>query len=398
MPAHSRPAQMIAGIAAFGVLAFAVLSGQPQAKVPLMPATIVATLGSGPALPDDLRSAILMQRANPDDLAKAISTATLMIGEGRDKGDSRLVGAALGIVQPFVAQSVPDAQFVAAQARQYQHDFTGALALLDRVLAARPTDVNALLNRATIHTVVGAYAPALADCANLAEIRSDVGFLCQATVLVLTENAPQIAERLMAILEKDGLLDENLVPWATSLLGEIALMQGDAVTAERHLRAVLARDARAQREQLMLADLLLSQDRASEVTSLLQAAPDTDGTLIRRVLAARKQGQDVPDVVAMLESRAQRSIDLGLVAHAREEAMYFLLIADAPDQALERAIKNWGQQHEFEDARLLILSADAAGKPEAATDVFAWMRATGVAIPALPIPASMVEIAKGLKP
>ena len=397
MARHSKRAQVLAGATALGVLALALLSGAPPAAMILTPETVVATLGSGPVISDTLRTAILAQRESPDDLANAISTARLMIAEGRAKGDSRLVGAALGMVQPFVAQNLPEAQFIAAQARQYQHDFAGALALLDAVLLATPTDVNARLNRATIYTVVGDYPAALDDCTVIAEQRSDVGFLCQATVLVLTTTAPQVAQRLSVILD-GGVLDESLVPWATSLLGEIAMMQGDAAQAERHLRAVLADDPGAQREQLMLADILLVQARGAEVTALLQGAPDTDGVLIRRVLAARAQGRDVPDVVETLRVRAQRSIDLGLVAHAREEAMFYLLIAGNPDQALERAAVNWAQQHEYDDARLLILSADAAGKPEAARDVFTWMQATDIDIPALIIPPSVAEIAAGVKP
>ncbi|MGL4320073.1 MAG: tetratricopeptide repeat protein [Paracoccaceae bacterium] len=397
MASHSTRAQIFAGTAAFGVLALALLSGGPQAAVTLTPDTVVASLGGGPVVSEGMHTAILAQRASPDDLTKAMAAAQLMIAEGRAKGDSRLVGAALGIVQPFVQRNVPEAQFIAAQARQYQHDFPGALALLDAVIANAPTDVNALLNRATIHTVMGDYPTALADCTAIADLRADVGFLCQATVLVLTEHAPQIAERLSAILE-GGLLDVSLVPWATSLLGEIAMMQGNDQVAEQHFRAVLAQDPGAQRDQLMLADVLLGQGRAADVTAVLKDAPDTDGVLVRRVLAARAMGQDLPDVATILSTRAQRSVDLELSAHAREEAMYFLFIAKNPAQALERAQANWALQHEFDDARLLIMTADAAGKPEAALPVLIWMQAHSIVIPALKVPTSVTEIAARLKP
>ena len=399
MPAPtSRKARLWAGLAAALVLTAAFATGQAQTPISLIPETVVAHLGNGPTLSDGLRMAILAQRAAPDDLATATQTARLMIAEGRANGDSRLVGAALSVLQPFVASGLPPAQFLAASARQYQHDFPGALALLDAVITATPNDVNALLNRATIHTVIGDYPTALADCSAIARLRADVGFLCQATTLVLTDTASQIATRLTAILTTPGTLDASLMPWATSLLGEIALMQGDMATAETHLRAVLADDPTAQREQLMLADVLLAQGRADQVSTLLANAPETDGVLVRRVLAARAMGQDLPDVVATLGTRARRSIDLGLVAHAREEAMYFLQIADDPAQALERALANWAQQHEYDDARLLIMAADAAGTPAAARPVLDWMDANRIAIPALPLPASVVEISQKPKP
>lgn len=388
----SRRARLWAGLAATLVLTAAFATGQVQTTISLTPETVVASLGNGPTLSDGLRMAIQAQRAAPDDLATATQTARLMIAEGRANGDSRLVGAGLSVLQPFVANSLPSAQFLAASARQYQHDFPGALALLDAVVTAMPNDVNALLSRATIHTVVGDYPAALADCSAIARLRADVGFLCQATTLALTDTAPQIAERLTAILATHGTLDPSLLPWATSLLGEIALMQGDLAKGETHLRTVLADDPTAQREQLMLADVLLAQGRADQVSSLLANAPETDGVLLRRVLAARAMGQDLPDVVVTLRTRAQRSIDLGLVAHAREEAMYFLQIANDPVQALERAQANWVQQHEYDDARLLIMAADAAGVPAAAQPVLDWMQANRIAIPALALPASVAEI------
>jgi hypothetical protein len=161
---------------------------------------------------------------------------------------------------------------------------------------------------------------------------------------------------------------------------------------------VLADDPGAQREQLMLADLLLEQGRADAVMTLLQSAPDTDGVLIRRVLARRMQGGDATDMVATLATRAQRSLDIGLVAHAREEAMFYLMIAGDPARALERAQANWALQHEVDDARLLILAADAAGNPQAARPVLDWMQAAGVDIPALAIPDSVAALRAALKP
>ncbi len=379
-------------LAACLTLAAAFLTGGSAATGALTPETVVADLGGGQAYSDALRAAVQAQRTAPDDPEKALATARLMIAEGRAKGDSRLVGAALAVLSPFVEDRMPAAQYLAATARQYQHDFPGALALLDAVVDADPRDVNALLNRATIHTVLGDYPTALQDCTRIAALRADVGFLCQATTLTLTNQAPVIAERLTAILAQPGALDPALVPWATSLLGEIALLQGDQAIADTYLRTVLTDDPTAQREQLMLADLLLDQGRGTEVLTLLQAAPDTDGVLIRRVLALRAQGENADDIVTTLATRAQRSLDLGLAAHAREEAMFYLMIAENPAQALERAQVNWALQHEVDDARLLIMAADAAGKPDAALPVLVWMQSAGVDIPALRIPQSIIAL------
>jgi hypothetical protein len=154
--------QWVTGVAALAILGAAFLTGGPEAGVALTPVTVVADLGSGQAVSDALRAAVQAQRAAPDDLTASLSAARMMIAEGRAKGDSRLVGAALSVLHPFLQTGDPAARSLASTARQYQHDFPGALELLDAVLAASPQDVNALLNRATIRTVQGDYPAACA--------------------------------------------------------------------------------------------------------------------------------------------------------------------------------------------------------------------------------------------
>jgi tetratricopeptide (TPR) repeat protein len=371
-------------VLAFGLVAVtATLAPSTGRRVPADGTEVVATLATGQAYSAGLRTALQAQRAAPTDMALALTAARALIDEGRDNGDSRLVGASLPVLAPFM--TAPEAMYLAATARQYQHDFPGALALLDTVLARDPRSMNALLNRATIRTVLGQHDIALQDCARItALLRADVGFLCAAAAQTLTAAAPDYAARLTRITAEPGLLDPALMPWATSLLGEIAMLQGDVKTAESHLSRVVRDDPTAQRDMLMLADVLLAQNRHTDVLALLQDAPDTDGILIRRVIAGA-----TGDMRETLAARAQRSLDLGLTAHAREEALYFMRIANDPTRALERAQANWALQHEFDDAQLLIDAADAAGKPQAAQPVMDWMAQRAIHIPALRIPASI---------
>ncbi len=358
---------------------------------------IVARLSSGPMTQfAGLAPLLTTTRAHPDDLQAATAAASALIGAGRKAGNSRLVGAALGVLRPFLAGApTPETLRLAAEARQYQHDFNGALTLLDSAIAADSGLADAILMRSTIHLVQGDLTLAQADCARLRAARPDIAFLCQSTALTMTATAPQVYKRLEGLTTTPGLLAPGLMTWAESLMGEIAMLQGNATPAEKNLKAVLAVNPDALRERMMLADLLLGQNRAKEVTDLLQSAPPVDGVLIRRALAARASGDAAAATQAEGEvaARVKQNLALGLNAHAREDAMYFLFLAKTPTQALERAKVNWTLQHEFDDARLLLEAADAAGQPVDALPVLAWMKDQKIVVPSLAVPASIRAVA-----
>ena len=127
---------------------------------------------------------------------------------------------------------------------------------------------------------------------------------------------------------------------------------------------------------------------------LLAEAPPTDGVLLRRALAARALGAPDGEAEATLAQRVRLNLDLGLDAHAREDATWFLRLADDPARALDRARANWALQHEVEDAQLLIDAAVAAGEPGEAAPVLAWMEQERIEVPALRIPEAVREAAE----
>ncbi|MBC7476839.1 MAG: hypothetical protein H7317_01920, partial [Pseudorhodobacter sp.] len=341
---------------------------------------------------DTLRALLQATRADPADRDAAKRAARATIDAGRDAGDSRMVGAALGILRPFLSDADSETLYLAATARQYQHDFSGALKLLDQALQMDPGDVNSRLSRATIQTVLGRYDLAKPDCLALQAI-GPVALLCQATALLMTAQAPAVAKRLGLMVAHPELMDAAFQPWALGLLAELSQLNNDNATARDYLHQVLELDPKSIRDRLILADLMLQDGLANQVAQLLKDAPPTDSVLIRRVLAAEALNTDSTADRAELAKRMQLNLDPGLTAHAREEARYFLQIVDDPAIALERAEVNWALQHEYEDARLLIDAAVAAGRPAAAKPVLDWAQQQGVTAPALQLDALVKRLA-----
>ena len=370
----------------------------PDGGAKLTDATIVAKLQTpGKGYPAELQTLLRETRADPTNLPAAKAAARALIAQGRIAGDSRLVGAATGVLLPFMAAPDAETLYLVATARQYQHDFTGALTLLDQALMLQPTDASALLSRGTINIVLGKFDLASADCARIAALpRPDLGFLCQSTALLLTGQAPTVYQRLKGIVANPGVLDPALRGWAVGLMGEIASLQGDTAAAKTHFAEVIAEDPLALRERLLLADLLLGEKAATEAITLLAPAPEVDGVLIRRVLAAKMLGDSdmAEQATSELDRRFRLNLDLGLTAHAREEARYYLQIAGDPALALKRAIVNWDLQHEIEDAQLLIDAAVAADDPKAALPVVEWIKSQSVTVPTLRIPDAVRKAAQ----
>lgn len=338
-----------------------------------------------------LIDAMRASRAEPDNAVLARDAARIMIDEGREQGDSRIVGAAGGILRPFIASGDTETLYLAAVARQYQHDFDGALTLLDRAIAADPSGINIRLTRATIYTVQGRLDDALADCRSLSNLRPDVGFLCQSTALILTDQAPVVATRLADILAQPDLLPDSLRTWAIGLQGEIAALQGDDRASLTYFNSLIAADPSVIRERLLAADGWMRLGEPQAAIDVLADAPPVDGVLLRRVLALRELGNtaDSDRLEAELARRVTQNLDLGLTSHAREDGLYFLLIANDPAAALERAQVNWALQHEVEDARLLIDAAIAAGQPDAAAPVAEWIAAQQIVAPFLQLPPEL---------
>ena len=354
------------------------------AAEPYLPARDDVVLERLPAADDprvrDARSLARTLDRTADDPNAALEVARRYIDLGRSEADPRFFGLAEGVLAPWLQQAdvPPDILLERSALRRARHEFEGALDDLDRLLEARPNDVQAHLDRAALLEALGAYPEAERACIRVLRLYPRlIGVACLASARSLAGQA-EPAYRALADALDASPADEPARRYALTIQGEIAARLGRPSAAEEHFRAATVLGPRDVYLLAALADLLLDQDRASEALSLLEDETRADGLLLRRAIAARQVGD--PRFKAWRDALRARFAALrlrGAETHLRDEARFALEVEDRPARALELAIRNWSLQKGPADARVLLEAALAADRPSAAKDVVSWLEQTG---------------------
>ena len=320
---------------------------------------------------------------SPGDLALASAVARRSIEASRQTGDPRFLGYAQAALATWwsAADAPVQALVLRATIKQSRHDFHGALADLDRVLAARPGDAQALLTRASVLTVQGRYAEAERDCAKLARRAPPlVVAACAAGPASVSGRAEAAQRELAQALADSADADTGVRAWASTILAEIAARRGDREAAEAHLRAVLAIDPRDAYARGAYADLLLDAGRPREAAALVASETRHDALLLRLVLAEAQLPEAAAEYKAAhraeLTARFYAARLRGDALHAREESRFRLAIDRDVRVAVELARANWDVQREPADLRVLVDAALAADDKAALATATEWIRTT----------------------
>jgi tetratricopeptide (TPR) repeat protein len=269
---------------------------------------------------------------------------------------------------------VPPALVLHATILQSQHDFGGALDELDRALSVKPDDVQGWLTRATVLRVIGRYDDAIASCQHLAA-KADpaVMTLCEQSLRALTGHL-RAAYAAVESLSIPSFPPEARA-WRYSELGEMATRMGHDDEAERWFRDGLQIAPEDFYMRAALADLLLRAGRANETLQLLTGYESIEPMLLRLALAhqALNDAQGA-QVRALLSSAFDVEQRRGEAVHRREQARFLLDIDHQAEAALTEALENWKLQREPEDALILMRTAQAAHRPDAAAPALEFLR------------------------
>ncbi len=356
--------------------------------VPRSPDEIVERLPLGRVSATELELLRKAAAASPADPAHAAAFAERCIRESRRTGDPRYLGQARASLSPFWNDPAAPSRIVLLRAtiKQSLHDFAGALADLDALAKIDDSDPQVALTRGVVLYVTGRYSEARASCNALRGPSAGLAFaVCRATIESVTGKAKDAYASLSAFTSRTA--DEappSERAWALSTLGEIAVRAGNDAAAERHLKMAVEADPDDLYTRAALSDLLLDVGRPGEVAAVVGARTEDDGLLLRLAIAeARSKSRLAKQHHVRLAARHAASLARGDVVHRREQARFELELEHDAPRALDLALANFEVQKEPWDVRLVLESAMAAGRPEAARVAVAFLATSGAEEPRL---------------
>jgi Tfp pilus assembly protein PilF len=362
----------------FCLVTFAVPTAQAQPRTPASDDEVLEHV------PDFQRSRALQRlrvalAADPTDASLASEVAGQELELSRLTGESRYLGYAQAALTPWWtdAQASPPIVLLRASVKQRRHDFPEAMADLDVVVAADPSNAKAWFARALVHEVQGNYAAALEDCSHLDRLVDPLASAsCHYTVAGLNGRAHDSYIALSALLAQVPEAPAGEQEWAQTTLADIATRLGNTAEAEGHFRHALALDSRDPYLLADYADFLLDQRRPQEVRALLSNTPYSaaDPVMLRLALASIAMGEDASRTIADLKERFDIYHQRKDRGATREEARFALECLHQTTEAVALAQENWSRQRDPADARLLLQAALVVRDRHVADPALQWMQ------------------------
>lgn len=356
-----------------------------------LPALCIAGLLATPAMAAEplqpTHDAQIIQRLPPRlppgmqrDPAAALADARALLAQARSAGDPRPAGHALARLAPWRDddRAPPALRITLAEVEQYLHRFDDAVRRLQAVLRDDAAQPQAWLMLAALHRVQGRLAEADRACAALQAQRVQPwADACLAEGQGLRGEF-DAARRGFATLLRQAR-DAATRGWLWTSLAELEQRAGRVAAADAAWREAVAADG-ALYARIGHADFLLDQGRPGEAWQLLREAPDADGVLLRRAIAAQRAGRpEAARLVQELQARqAQADLRPGGNGHERERALQALALGPQPCEAWQAARRNVARQREAIDLLLLHRAAQACGQPGAVAEARAAAASTGL--------------------
>lgn len=318
---------------------------------------------------------------NADRTELAAAAARAYLDAARATSDPRYEGYAQGALAPWWDNDEAPVEILLLRAslRERRHDFDGALADLERVLARAPEHGQAWLARASILQVRGEFSASLDACRQLPVAASRlVQAACVAGAEGLLRGGEQSLAQLRAALKDSRHDDVATRAWGEAVRADIAMARGRYDETEAAFRSGLQLDPTSTYLRTGLVDFLIDRGRSAEALALVGNDSRAVELALRRARALPPGNAEALRIRTRLEEVFGAARRRGDPPHLRSEAYFHLFVTREPARALALAQKNFAAQREPFDVRLLLEAALANQEPEAAQPAIDWLREVGV--------------------
>lgn len=258
---------------------------------------------------------------------------------GKRGGGPRYFGYAQAAISAWWQAESPPAEVlrVRAKLKENNHDYRGALADIEGLIAQSPEHPQAWVERVNLLRVQGEYDRAWQATKEFTEFaEGTAGVFSRAPLLAVTGSAAEAATRLdQAIpVTRDHLPDA--LPWMLTLRAEIARAMANDKLAESHFQAAVEADPNYGAAIRAYADFLLDRDQADRVLALI--ADDQGNDLLNDngiLLAATLAADQTDDLRAQefqqeLQDRFRETRLRGDRPHGRYESRFALHLENDP--------------------------------------------------------------------
>jgi tetratricopeptide (TPR) repeat protein len=320
---------------------------------------------------------------SPHDVELACEVARQFMGLGIAQGDPRFFGYARAALGPWwnAEQASSSILKIRAKLKEKEHLYDDAIADLSQILRGQPEDDQVLLEIANLYRVQGKFDLANEACDKLEAFAGVVPTtLARAPIQAATGQAEIAYESLQKILPEARSQFPTTVQWIITSQAQISAALGRAALAEQHFQEGLA----AQPNDIYLlrsyGDFLLDTGKPKVALKVLQEHIRDTAILLGATIAARDSGDRslTEEWVDQLATRFREARIRNDQTHGRLEARFVLKLQNDPNNALSIALKNWEQQKELSDARLVLEAALKAGNPSSVSSVLDFLEMSGM--------------------
>jgi hypothetical protein len=301
----------------------------------------------------------------PKASAELIPAVRQAIELARQTADPRYLGQAQALIGAQWSNSQASYELLTLQAtiEQSRHEFAQAkLTLKTALTKPAASQAQAWLTLATIERVQANYATAETACKSITTPAAQLyASACLLETQSLQGQWDTARQGFAALLREQRLPGQQA--WLQSLMAENEDRAGNPDAALKHFAVSLSLENDGY-TALAYADALLRKPSAALAIAALQNQPASDAVLIRRAAAYRllgdSQHQRIADELsARFAAASQRGESAG---HAREQALYELLVKGNAQTALNFAQSNLKLQREPIDWLIALQSAQQLGQ------------------------------------